>query len=129
MINEDIRISLRLAERELQLAEHELNRPHEDVVTLSVCQSVRSSIKDLMRLYLLANGINSHGKMSLQNLMGLCTETNKRFSAVAISDIGCKETEHEHCDHKYCLSIDSVSNCVTAANKLKKIVWEELKLN
>lgn len=129
MINEEIRISLKLADRELLLAEHELNRPHEDVVTLSACQSVRSSMKDMMRLYLLAHGVNSRGNMSLQDLMDLCIKTNGAFSTIDISEIGCKGMEHEHCDGRYCLSIDSVSSCVTAANRLKKIVWKELKIN
>ena len=48
----EFRNSLKQAEQALLSAESELNRPHEDVVTLSACQSVRTSMRDMMQLIL-----------------------------------------------------------------------------
>ncbi len=51
MITEEIRNSFMQANQVLLQAQTELNRPHEDVVTLSACQSVRASMKQMMHLY------------------------------------------------------------------------------
>ena len=59
MITEEIRNSLKLADGELMQAETELTRPHEDVVTLSACQSVRASMKKMMHYYLMAHAVNN----------------------------------------------------------------------
>ena len=126
MITEQIRNSLRQADFELMHAEAELNRPHEDVVTLSACQSVRNSMKQMMRLYLLAHAIDNDGKMSLEELKGACEKANRLFSEVDIANIECKGLGHENCDGKYCLDIENVSCCVAAANKLKEVIWSEL---
>jgi hypothetical protein len=54
MITQEISDSLKKAYKDLFNAENELSRPMEDVVTLSACQSVRNSMKQIMELYLLA---------------------------------------------------------------------------
>ena len=129
MITEEIRNSLKQADRELLIAQAELNRPHEDVVTISACQSVRSSMKHMMHIYLLAHAVDNNEKMSIEELMDLCVKANKLFSGVDIANIECKGVGHENCDGKYCLSIENVSCCVTAANQLKDIMWKEFKVN
>ena len=128
MITEQIHNSLKHAAQDLILAETELNRPHEDVVTLSACQSVRTSMKKMMHLYLTANDINNHDKMSIEELMTACISANESFSGVDISNIECKGMAHEKCEGKYCLSIENVSCCLAAAKELKDIVWFELKV-
>ena len=129
MITEQIRNSLKQAAQELVLAEAELNRPHEDVVTLSACQSVRTSMKKMMHGYLLANDIKNDDKMSIEELMNACIPANESFSGIDISNIECKGMAHEKCEGKYCLSIENVSCCLAAAKELKDIIWFELKIN
>lgn len=129
MNTEEIRNSLIQANRELLLAQAELNRPHEDVVTLSACQSVRASMKHMMQLYLMAHSVDSNELMSLDELMSLCKKKNDVFSVVDLTNIECRGEGHENCDGKYCLSIENVSCCVTAANQLKSVVWKEFKIN
>ena len=129
MITEEIRKSLEQANQELSKAEFELNRPHEDVVTLSACQSVRTAMKQMMHLYLTAHGVDNNKGMSLEDLMNSCKRTNDDFSKVNIANIECKGLGHDKCDGKYCLSIENVSCCLAAASQLKAIVWSELKVN
>lgn len=126
---EEIIQSLLLAERELSFAQEELRRPSEDVVTLSACQLVRASMKHIMRLYLMAQGVEWNHKMSFDDLMKSCIKTNRSFSKINVSEIECKNADYQHCDHKYCLSVDNVSGCLTAAKELRDIVWTELKIN
>ncbi len=128
MITNEISNSLKQAYREYLDAENELKRPHEDVVTLSACQSVRSSMKHIMELYLSAHAIPFDKNPSLSSLLEQCMKTSKEFSIVDFSNIECKGTDHAHCDGKYCLSIENVACCIDAANKLQNIVWTELEI-
>jgi hypothetical protein len=129
MITDEIRNSFKAADRSLALAQEELNRPHEDVVTLSACQSVRSSMKDMMHLYLLAHTVDNDEKASLEQLMDSCVKVNNLFSKVDIANIECKGLGHESCNGKYCLSIENVNCCLTAATQLRSIVRQEFMIN
>ena len=116
------------AEQELLLAQNEMNKPHEDVVTLSACVNLRSSMRHLMIQYLLSKGVQSNEHMSLEQLMDLCIIANENFSRVHLSTLKCKHLEGEKCDSKYCLSVENVDCCIEAATDLKNIVLEELSL-
>jgi len=131
MISDTIQAHLKEADKHLQLAEQELNRPHEDVMTLSACQSVRTSLRVLMQQYLLVREVHCPDHVSLQDLLNLCTAHNPEFQKVDLRDIGCKGSEvgHENCDGRYCLSTESVGNCLKAARELKKTIWSELQIN
>ena len=129
MITEEIRNSLKQAAGDLISAEAELNRPHEDVVTLSACVSVRSAMNRMLHLYLTTHAIGNDKQMSIDELLAACINANNTFSDIDISNIECKGLAHEKCEGKYCLSIENVSCCLAAANKVKAIVWSELKVN
>ena len=43
---------------QLQYAEGELQRPSKDVVSISVCNTSRESMKAIMRVYLMSKGVN-----------------------------------------------------------------------
>ena len=118
---------LDLAFRDLRNAESELKRPHEDVVTLSACQSVRNAMRQMMDVYLAAHGIPNNDT-SLHALMEMCVRSNPAFSKVDIGNIECKGMNHSDCDGKYCLAIENVACCTSAANQVKDIVWAEFKI-
>ena len=120
--------SLKMAYRDILNAESELNRPHEDVVTLSACQSVRNAMKQMMSVYLNVHEVAVSNDPSLNDLAELCIQSSPAFSAIDLSNIECKGIGHSKCDGKYCLSIENVSCCLSAANKLKDLVWWELKV-
>jgi len=129
MITEKMNTSLRQAYKELLDAENELNRPLEDVVTLSACQSVRSAMSQMLQTYLAAFGQAPQPLACLSDLMEACKKISRDFEGVYIADIACKDIDHTHCDGKYCLSLEHVSGCIAAANKIKDIVWHEFNLN
>lgn len=109
-------------------AEAELNRPNEDVVTLSACRSVRTAMNHMMGVYLVAHGLEYRPTASLQELADKCATANPAFSNKDMSHIACKGMGHDECDGKYCLSVASVSDCLSAASQLKDIVSFELQV-
>src|ERR1035437_792912 len=129
MVTIEIRNSLKQALTELRIAEHELNRPHEDVVTLSVCYSARHSMNPLLRLFLLSNDIDHNEEKSLSELHAQCVKIDKEFSSIDISTINCNELNRTERDGKYCMTIDKVHECVVLANRFKTIILNKLKIN
>lgn len=113
--------------RKLQTATDELSRPQEDVVTLAACQTVRNSMHEMMQIYLQARGEAPAVNPGLEQLLEQCAAHNSEFSRVDFSNIECRGVGHEQCDGKYCLSVDRVSGCLSAAGKLKEIISTELQ--
>ncbi len=128
MITQEIINSLKKAYKDLFSAENELSRPKEDVVTLSACQSVRNSMKQIMELYLSAHDIPFDPKGSMSGLLDKCVIANQAFVGVNITNIECRSDNHKDCNGKYCLSVEAVTHCLTAANRLKDLIWWEFKI-
>ena len=129
MITNEIRNSLKNVLSQITLVEHELNRPHEDVVALTVCLGARKTISELMNIYLLSNSVASNVNKSLDALLNECKKIDAQFEQIDLSKIVCKEMNTTECDGKYCLDPKNVSDCVIVANKLKAIVLNKLAIS
>lgn len=129
MVTNEIRNALKQAVTELSIAEFELNRPHEDVVTMSVCYSARHSLVTMLRLYLMSKDVDQSKGNSLKDLLDQCIKIDSQFSKIDVSDILCNELDHKTCDGKYCLTVDKVNECVAIAKQFKILVLEKLKIN
>ncbi len=129
MVTNEIRNALKQALTELHIAEYELNRPHEDVVTMSVCYSARQSLISMLRLFLMSNDVESVKSNNLKELLNQCIKINNQFSKIDVSDILCKELNQEACDGKYCHTVDKVDECVIVAKKFKTLILGILKIN
>ena len=129
MVTNEIRNALKQAITELRIAEFELNRPHEDVVTMSVCYSARHSLVTMLRLFLMSKDVDQNPGNSLKSLLNQCCIIDDQFSKISLSEILCNELDHEACDGKYCLTVDKVNECVTVTNKFKTLVLEKMKIN
>ena len=111
MITNEIRHSLKHVLTQLHHVEHELNRPHEDVVTLTVCLGARRSISELMNVFLLSNAVTNNEHKSLDALLSECKKFDAQFSTIDLSKIVCKEMNTKECDGKYCLETENVRDC------------------
>ena len=129
MATNEVKKSMKDALSELRIAEFELNRPHEDVVSMSVCYSARHSLNSLLRTYLMSNNVDHKNGNSLKDLLNECIKIDNQFSKLDVSSVLCNDIHHEVCDGKYCLTVDKVNECVTLANQVKSIVLEKLKIN
>ncbi len=127
METNEILTSLKKALASLEIAEFEMNRPHEDVVSMSVCYGARQSLISLLQLYLA--GENSAPSSNIKELYNECLKRDNRFASIDLTSIRCNDIQHEECEGRYCLSVDKVSECVTVAKAVKELLLEKLKIN
>ncbi len=125
----EIKDLLKQAVEKLRIAEDELNRPCEDVVTLSVCLMARQYMSAMIRLFLLSKSIEHKEEESLSNLLNQCKAVDKQFESINLSKVFCCELNNAECENTHCLSIEKVNNCITIANQVKLIVLNKLKLS
>ena len=124
-----IKDSLKQSVKALKKAEVEINRPTEDVVTLSVCLTARQSMSSMMRIFMLSNSINHVDGPSINNLLDQCKTVDKQFESIDLSKMICKGLSTTECQNKYCLSIQNVSDCVETANQIKRLVMKKLQFS
>lgn len=129
MTKNELRDSLRLALSELKVAEAEMNRPHEDVVTMSICLTARHSMKLMLHTFLLSKSIDHPVEKSLSNLLAICKNTDKQFESIVLDKIYCNEMSEAECQDKYCLSTKYVIHCLAMAIQLKNMILNKLELN
>lgn len=129
MVTAEIKNSLKQTLSELNYVENELNRPVEDVVTLSICLTSRKSINNLMRAFLNSSNINPNKESSLHDLLEECKKVDPQFSAIDMSKIFCTGHSHSQCEDKHCLSYNNVEECASVAKTVKELVLNKLQLN
>ena len=129
MVTTEIKKSLKQSIVELKIAEYELHRPNEDVVTMSVCLTARQSMSKMLRLFLLSKSINHNAGRSLCNLLIQCKKVDTQFESIKLNKVLCNELSQGDCENKYCLSNVSVTNCIEVANQIKVLVLQKLKLS
>lgn len=121
--------SLKKAVQNLQLVEFELNRPSEDVVTLSVCLKARQYMSAMMQLFLSGNLIDYKEGESLDSLLNLCKAVEPEFESINLSKVFCCELNSTECENSYCLSLEKVNDCLETANQVKLIVLNNIELS
>lgn len=128
MITNDIINSVKQTIIELESVEEELNRPLEDVVTLSACFNVRHSMMSLLNLYLQNHSITNQDAKSLEDLLTQCIQLDKQFADIDITRIECKEHHNAVCTSQYCLSTEKITDCLLVANQLKGLIIDKLNI-
>lgn len=108
------------AERALQVASRETMRPQEDVVAYSVCHNSRLSIRLYLAGYLQKHGVAAEAEWTIKDLLQRCAAVNPDFGRVDVSEVACREGREDR--NEYCLAVAQVTNCLGAANEVRKLI-------
>lgn len=111
------------AVKTLEQAHEELNRPDEDVMTMSVCHQARIVMAGLMESFLsLKEKDYSHAR-DLEAMRELCGHVDPRFNELNLESMICHpaQVKGEKC---YCMDIDKVKACLVLADQCKVLVSE-----
>lgn len=107
------------AQKKIQLAEEELMKPNEDVVSFSICNQSKSAIKILLESYLIKHNINFNDQEPLALLLERCTIHNPNFKSIDLSSFNCRNTSNSQ---NYCDDINKVSNCLSIAKQIEALI-------
>lgn len=102
----------------LERAIDEVNRPEEDVVSLSVCRGTKLTLDLFIRAYLLKNNIDPDSMESTVERYEKCKVLDPTFDEIDIYQLDC--VDENGCDAaSYCLSVDKVTDCLKVAEDIR----------
>lgn len=102
----------------LEMANEEMSRSEEDVVTFMVCHGSRRAIVNYLQGFLLRNGVEP-GTAGIEKLLEKCQKLDGRFSVIDFSPVYCR---FEYEEKEYCLGTKKVGECLDIANRVEKMV-------
>lgn len=113
----------RQAVSRLEVAQEELNRPDDDVMTLSVCYQSRTVLADIMGAYLTLKGTDFSKAADLESLRQLSAGSDPRFSDLDLQAMVCHPTKtvNEPC---FCMDLNRVRACLDMAEQCRGWVKE-----
>lgn len=110
------------AVEKLNVANEELLRPEEDIVTYVVCKNSQMAIENYLKGFLLQNGIDATNYTTVVALYNQCLKVNNKFENINLADFKCGS-------HKigstFCNEITQVSDCFEMANTLNTFLRQE----
>lgn len=108
-----------LAENKLKIANEELFKPEEDVVSYLVCKNSQYAIEAYLKGYLNHRGFETHDKETLEGLFERCKSLDSKFGAIEIGVINCRAS---NIDSRYCTDVAKVSSCFNTADSLDTLL-------
>jgi len=106
----------------LNRAEEELNKPHEDVMTLAVCQGTKMAIDNYFKAYLLKHQVQNVEEGDLMTRYEQCITFKPEFAKINLASFDC--IHDDKCSmSEYCMSINKVSECVKIAEDFRNLIY------
>jgi len=120
MSTNKIKTKLEQGDQFLELAQEEMNRPAEDVVSYMVCRSIRKSISLYLKGFLLDNEVAFNEEETVEVLLKKCQAINSHFKDIDISPLTFTK------DYEYTAEIDQMGKCIDLARETKELIIHKL---
>ncbi len=103
------------ARENLKVANDELFKPKEDVVTYLVCKNSQYAIENNLKGFLSLRGFETHNHETLQGLLKRCIALDSKFKNIDLKTIDCRA---HLIDSTYCDDVNQVNSCFKTADDL-----------
>ena len=111
----------------LRLAEDELSRPEEDVMTTCSCHFTRAALNGLLLAYLQHRGTQAGSDLSATRLLDLCAQIDSRFAEFDLSVFDCSShVDGEVVEVPFCDSLHKGNQCLDTTRSIKVLVMAGL---
>jgi len=107
------------AKENLKIANEELFKPEEDVITYLVCKNSQYAIENNLKGYLTRRGFETHESETLEHLLDRCKALEPKFNNVHLNSIDCRAYK---IDSTYCQDVKKVSSCFETADNLDTLL-------
>ena len=118
-MDEKQRNNFESAKEKLDLANKELFKPEDDVVSYSVCKNSQYAIEAYLKGYIKHCGFTTHDNETMEGLLNRCIELDGKFRKIDLNVIDCKASK---IDSRYCTDVSKVSSCFDAADSLDTLL-------
>jgi HEPN domain-containing protein len=112
------------AQENLKIANEELFKPEEDVISYLVCKNSQYAIENNLKGYLTHRGFETHESETLEHLLDRCKALEPKFKNVHLNFIDCKAFK---IDSTYCEDVKKVASCFDNADSLDTFL-KQLKI-
>ncbi|MEN8187621.1 MAG: HEPN domain-containing protein [Bacteroidota bacterium] len=109
------------AKEQLKIANEELFKPEEDVVSYLVCKNSQYAIVNYLKGFLSQRGFETHENETIEGLFERCKSLDSKFNKIDLNTIDCKAHK---IDSRYCEDVNKVSSCFDAADSLDTLLRE-----
>ncbi len=103
------------AQEQLHIANEELYKPEEDVVSYLVCKSSQHAIENYLKGYLSQRGFETSENETMEGLLNRCKSLDSKFNQIDLKTVDCRAHQ---IDSTYCQSVKKVTSCYEAADDL-----------
>lgn len=124
-----MRILIEQAVNNLKLAELEINRPSESVMTFTAFKCTREAVIGLLNSFLAYNDEKIITENSISTILTKCAQIDPHFNSLDISCFLCGNEKQQKCSSRYCLSVSKANECYTTAAVVKEFVFAKLHLS
>ena len=119
----DPQVLLHQANLAFKYASEELNKSKDDLVTHTICNQSRNSIRDYLMGYVVAKRAEIPNPATIEKLAEVCKTLDPKFHTLNLEPIRCRM---KTTDDDYCLDSDTVSECYKVAEDVKRMVTSDL---
>ncbi len=123
------------ADQFLESANNELQRPSQDVVTYSACQSTRLALYKFLNALAVIQSSDKNvilePDLTLDQLITFCSQNSKEIRDIDFSSLQCScvpviNDEDQEEQMVYCTSVKKVQYCAKLAKEVKEIATREM---
>jgi len=105
--------------KKIAIANAELMKPQEDVVSFSICLNSKLAMQQLLESYLLKNNIQIKKQESLALLLERCIILNPKFTTIDLSNVNCRNNTT---NKNYCSDVSKVGSCLKVTKQIESLL-------
>ena len=117
MYEEKVKSTIDQADELLDMAKEAMCKPEEDVVPYMVCSNAYKSVRKYLTGFLMNHGVEIHTSMSIETLINLCRDVDKRFK-----DLNLEPLYHLNDPEDVWMNMDTVNDYLDLATKTREMV-------
>ena len=123
---EYIRQWLSKAERDLKVAEHEMDLAEDEMLTDAICFHSQQAVEKFLKAYLISRKIDFSKTHNLEFLVELCSEEDEEFKGLNVGNLSHYAVGVRYPDDPHIPDIGEAKECFDLAKNIKKFILKKI---
>ncbi len=127
MNNEYLQNWILKADKDLKVAEHELDIDRENRVTEAICFHCQQAVEKYLKAYLIFRNVDFGKTHNIEYLLELCATYDKVFHTIEVGNLSFYAVEVRYPDDFYIPTTKEAKESMKIARTVKNIVLDRIK--